>query len=72
MRHKAASADTTRRTIESFLEAHCTHELSNDVGPVLGRLASLRDEPRSGAPSSRRWHEAVSVALTGQAAGRPH
>jgi hypothetical protein len=72
MRHRTVSPDTTRRTIESFLEAHCTHALPNDVGPMLGGLAALRDEPRPGARTPRQWHEAVSLALTGQAAAKAH
>jgi hypothetical protein len=72
MRHKAKSPDTTHRTIEAFLEAHCSHALSNDVGPLLGRLASLRDEPRGDATTQQQWNKAVSLALTGQAPARRH
>jgi len=67
MRHKAISPDTTHKTIAAFLDAHYAHALSNDVGPLLGRLASLRDEPRGNATTQRQWNEAVSLALTGQA-----
>ena len=72
MRHKAISPDTTHRTIAAFLDAHYTHALSNDVGPLLGRLASLRDEPRVDATTQRQWNKAVSLALTGQATASRH
>ena len=72
MRHKAISPDTTHKTIAAFLDAHYAHALSNDVGPLLGRLASLRDEPRSDATTQRQWNKAVSLALTGQATASRH
>jgi len=67
MRHKAISPDATHNTIAAFLDAHYAHALSNDVGPLLGRLASLRDESRGDATTQRQWNRAVSLALTGQA-----
>jgi hypothetical protein len=72
MRHKAVSPDTTHRTIAAFLDVHYAHALSNDVGPLLGRLASLRDEPRVDATTQRQWNKAVSLALTGQATAGRH
>jgi hypothetical protein len=72
MRHKAISPDTTHKTIAAFLDAHYAHTLSNDVGPLLGRLASLRDEPLGDAAMQRQWHTAVSLALTGQATAHRH
>jgi hypothetical protein len=65
MRHKAIFPDTTHKTIAAFLDAHYAHALSSDVGPLLGRLASLRDEPRVDATTQRQWNKAVSLALTG-------
>jgi hypothetical protein len=72
MRHKAISSDTTHKTIAAFLDAHYAQALSNDVGPLLGRLASLRDEPLGDATSRRQWNKAVSLALTGQATAHRH
>ena len=72
MRHKAVSPDTTHKAIAAFLETHYTHALSNDVGPLLGRLASLRDEHRVDATTQRQWNKAVSLALTGQATASRH
>lgn len=72
MRHKAISPDTTHKTIAAFLDAHYAHALSNDVGPLLGRLASLREEPRGDATTQRQWNKAVSLALTGQATAHRH
>jgi len=66
MRRKATSLETTHAAIAAFLEAHYGHALPNDVGPLLGRFASWRDEPRAGAATQRQWNEAVSLALTGQ------
>jgi len=72
MRRKAASPDATHAAIAAFLEAHYAHALPNDVGPLLGRLASWRDEPRADATMQRQWNEAVSLALTGQATAELH
>ncbi len=72
MRHKSISPDTTDKTIAAFLDVHYTHALSNDVGPLLGRLACLRDEPRVDATTKRQWNKAVSLALTGQSAASRH
>jgi len=72
MRHKAISPDTAHKTIAAFLDAHYAHALSNDVGPLLGRLASLRDEPHGDATTQRQWNKAVSLALTGQATAHRH
>jgi len=65
MRHQAKSPDATERAIAAFLEAHCARPLPNDVGPLLGRLASWRDEPGPDATTRRQWNEAVSLALAG-------
>ena len=43
MKRKASSPDTTQAAIAAFLNAHYAHAHLNDVGPVLGRLAALRD-----------------------------
>jgi hypothetical protein len=72
MRHKAVSPDATHTTIAAFLDAHYARALSNDVGPLLGRLASLRDEPSGDATMRRQWNRAVSLALTGQAPAQGH
>jgi hypothetical protein len=72
MRHKAISPDATHSTIAAFLDAHYAQALSNDVGPLLGRLASLCEEPRGDATAQRQWNEAVSLALTGQATPSRH
>jgi hypothetical protein len=65
MRYEAISTDTTAKAIAAFLDAHYAHALSNDVGPLLGRLASLRDEPLGDETTQRQWNKAVSLALTG-------
>ena len=72
MRRKGMTPETTQAAIAAFLEAHYAHALPNDVGPLLGRLASLRDEPPAGAAAQRQWNEAVSLALTGQEASGLH
>ena len=72
MKHKASSPDTTRAAIADFLNAHYAHAHVNDVGPVLGRLAALRDGSAPDAVTRRQWNAAVSAALTGQAPTRGH
>ena len=72
MRHKAKSPDAIDAAIAAFLEAHYARALPNDVGPLLGRLASWRDGPRTDATTQRQWNEAVSLALTGHATARLH
>jgi hypothetical protein len=69
MKRKTSAPDPTHATIAAFLQAHYEHAHLNDVGPVLGLLASLCDEPRAGAIPQEQWHAAISLALTGQA---PH
>jgi len=72
MRHKVVSPNADDKAIAAFLEAHYAHALPNDVGPLLGRLASWRGEPRADATTQRQWNEAVSLALTGQAPAGLH
>ena len=67
MQRATTSPDSTQATISAFLDAHCAHELVNDVGPLLGRLASLRDTPpREDGIEPQLWQDAISAALTGQ------
>jgi hypothetical protein len=68
MKRKATTPGATEAAIAAFLEAHYARTLPNDVGPLLGTLASMRDGPPAGASAQRQWNKAVSVALTGQAA----
>ena len=72
MKHKASSPDTTQAAIAEFLNAHYARAHVNDVGPVLGRLAALRDGPAAEAATGREWNAAVSAALTGQAPAQGH
>ena len=66
MTHKASSPDTTQAAIAEFLNAHYARAHVNDVGPLLGRLASLRDEPTAETVTGQQWNAAVSAALTAQ------
>jgi hypothetical protein len=72
MKHKASSLDTSHAAIAEFLNAHYARAHVNDVGPVLGRLAALRDGPVAEAVPGRQWNAAVSAALTGQAQSHGH
>ena len=67
MKRKTPAPDRTHATIAAFLEAHYAHAHLNDVGPLLGRLASLCDERRVEAIPQQQWNAAISLALTGQA-----
>ena len=67
MKRKTPAPDPTHATIAAFLAAHYAHAHLNDVGPLLGRLAALRDERRAVAISPQQWNAAISLALTGQA-----
>ena len=67
MKRKTSAPDPTHATIAAFLQAHYAHAHLNDVGPLLGRLASLCDERRAGAIPQQQWNAAISLALTGQA-----
>ena len=71
MKRKASAPDTTQAAIAAFLDAHYTHAHLNDVGPLLGRLASLRGEPAPDVCAERQWHAAVSLALTGEMPAHP-
>ena len=61
------TSDPTQAAIAAFLDAHYAHAHVNDVGPLLGRLASLRESPRDDAVEPQLWNAAVSAALTGEA-----
>jgi hypothetical protein len=61
------ASDSTQATISAFLDAHYARELVNDVGPVLGRLASLCNAPRDETIEPRLMQDAISAALTGHA-----
>ena len=65
MKRKASTPETTQAAIAAFLDAHYAHAHLNDVGPVLGRLASLRDVHPADVRAERQWNAAVSLALTG-------
>ena len=67
MKRKTSAPDPTHATIAAFLEAHYAHAHLNDVGPLLGVLASLRDERRAEGVPQQQWNAAISLALTGQA-----
>ena len=66
MQREPASPDSTRATIAAFLDAHYAHELVNDVGPLLGRLAWLHEASRDEAVEPQLMQDAISAALTGQ------
>jgi hypothetical protein len=72
MKHKAICPDPSQAAIAEFLNAHYAHVHVNDVGPVLGRLAALHDEPAADAVHGRQWNVAVSAALTGQGPSHRH
>ena len=59
--------DPTQAAIAAFLDTHYSHAHVNDVGPLLGRLASLRDAEPADEIGLQEWNVAVSAALTGQA-----
>ena len=66
MQREPTSPDSTQATIAAFLDAPCARELVNDVGPVLGRLATLRDRSLEEAIEPQLLQDAFSAALTGQ------
>ncbi len=67
MKRKTSSPQAAQAAIAEFLNAHYAHPHVNDVGPVLGRLAALREGPSADAVAEAQWYAAVSAALTGQA-----
>jgi len=67
MKRNTPAPDPTHAAIAAFLEAHYAHAHSNDVGPLLGRLAALCDEHREETISPQQWNAAISLALTGHA-----
>jgi hypothetical protein len=67
VKHKPSSRDPTQAAIAAFLDVHYSHAHVNDVGPLLGRLASLRnDKYPADTIEPHLWNAAVSAALTGQ------
>jgi hypothetical protein len=68
MKRHADSPETIQAEIAAFLDAHYAKTHSNDIGPLLGVLSSMRDEAPVDGAEQRLWNEAVSLALTGQAA----
>ena len=72
MKRKTSTPDPTHAAIAAFLEAHYADVHVNDVGPLLGRLASLCNEQSAAAIPQRQWNAAISLALTGQAPPGPH
>ena len=71
MKRHSVSPGGTKAVIAAFLEAHYAQTHSNDVGPILGLLSSLRIEPPANKTAQQQWNVAVSLALTGHAT-RPH
>lgn len=65
MKRKTSTLDSTQAQINAFLDAHYAHAHLNDIGPSLGRLASLREAPPADPRVERQWNTAVSLALTG-------
>jgi hypothetical protein len=49
-----------------FSDANGTAIYSNDVGPLIGQFASLREQEPLDESTRALWTEAVSRALTGQ------
>jgi len=47
-----------------FLDAYDNKVCPNDVGGLLGQLATLRGEMPIDRRDQRKWHEAVSLAVT--------
>jgi hypothetical protein len=72
MKRKSESPQTERAAIAAFLNAQYAARHSSDVGPLLGQLSLLLDEPRADAIVRRQWPAAVSAALCGQASPRLH
>jgi hypothetical protein len=72
MKRKSASPLADRAALAAFLSAQYAARHSSDVGPLLGQLTLLLDEPRADVTARRQWHEAVSLALSGQASTRLH
>jgi len=72
MKRNTSAPDPTHAAIAAFLQAHYAHAHLNDVGPLLGLLASLGDEPLAAAIPQQQWNAAISVALTGQAPRGSH
>jgi hypothetical protein len=71
VKDKPSSPDPTQAAIAAFLDVHYAHAHVNDVGPLLGRLASLRnDDHPADTIEPQLWNAAVSAALTGQASPR--
>ena len=67
MKRKTSTPDPTHAAIAAFLEAHYAHVHVNDVGPLLGRLASLCDEHSADGDPAAAMERGDQSALTGQA-----
>ena len=55
-----------RNALATFLDSHAGVTHRDDVGPLLGQVSEIRDHGTFDA-TSRRWHEAVNVAVSSEA-----
>jgi len=55
-----------RTRLAAFLDSHLGGTYRDDVGPLFGQASEIRDH-RFADATSRRWRQAVSVALSAEA-----
>jgi hypothetical protein len=55
-----------RTRLSAFLDSHLGGTYRDDVGPLFGQASAIRDNVFADE-TSRRWHEAVNVAVSSEA-----
>jgi hypothetical protein len=55
-----------RTRLSAFLDSHLGGTYRDDVGPLFGQASAIRDHVFADE-NSRRWHEAVNVAVSSEA-----
>jgi len=56
-----------RTRLSAFLDSHLGGTYRDDVGPLFGQASAIRDHVFADE-NTRRWHEAVNVAVSSEAA----
>lgn len=70
MERSSTVATRTRSALNAFLDSHIGGTYRDDVGPLFGQASEIRDHGFADE-TSRRWHEAVNVAVSSEASREP-
>lgn len=66
-RKSIASSAHKHDALAAFLKSHVGTAFSDDVGPLFGQAALVRESGVPDAGMRRYWNDAVSAALTAEA-----